>query len=235
MSPPSRPFGARRLVKAAVFLACLAPLAVLVADALTGRLGANPINATELRTGIWSLTFLTATLAVTPLRRLTGWNALAGYRRMLGLFTFAYVTLHFLTWFGIDEFFSLGEIGRDIARRPYITVGFASFLLLIPLAATSSAAMVRRLGKRWKTLHGLIYVAALGGIVHFVWEVKAGMAAPTRYALVLAGLLLLRFAPRPLRLRRAAPRHQKQKQLVEPPPLEPNRGLTTLLKIEPNV
>jgi len=185
----------RRTGKVALFLACLAPLAVLVADAFTGRLGANPINAAELRTGIWALTLLLATLAVTPLRRLTGWNVLGGYRRMLGLFTFTYVTLHFLTWFGLDEFFAIKDIAADVAKRPYITVGFTTFLLLIPLAVTSNAAMVRRLGRRWRTLHSLAYAAALGGIVHFVWEVKADMTVPTRYALAFAALLALRFLP----------------------------------------
>lgn len=186
----------RRTVRVALFLACLAPLGVLLADALGGRLGADPIRATELRTGIWGLTILVVTLAITPLRRLTGWNVLGGYRRMLGLFAFTYITLHFLTWFGVDQFFAVKYIGQDIVKRPYITVGFASYLLMIPLAITSRAAMVRRLGKRWATLHSLVYVAALGGIIHFVWEVKADLSQPTRYALVLVGLLLLRFAPR---------------------------------------
>ncbi len=187
----------RRAVRVALFLACLAPLGVLLADAVGGRLGADPIRATELRTGIWGLTILVASLAITPLRRLTGWNVLGGYRRMLGLFAFTYITLHFLTWFGVDQFFAIKYIGRDLVKQPYITVGFASYLLMIPLAFTSSAAMVRRLGKRWATLHSLVYVAALGGIVHYVWEVKADLGRPTLYALVLVALLLLRFTPRP--------------------------------------
>lgn len=186
---------ARRVTKGALFVLCLAPLAVLVADAFGGRLGANPIRAAELRTGIWGLTILVVTLSVTPLRRLTGWNALGGYRRMLGLFAFTYICLHFLTWFGVDEFFAIKYIGQDIVKRPYITVGFASFLLLIPLAVTSRASMVRRLGGKWKTLHSLVYLAALGGIVHFVWEVKADTTVPTRYAVLLVALLALRFVP----------------------------------------
>ena len=202
---------ARRALRVALFLACLAPLGVLLADGLGGRLGADPIRATELRTGIWGLTILVVTLAVTPLRRLTGWNALGGYRRMLGLFAFTYITLHFLTWFGVDQFFAVAYIGRDIAKRPYITVGFASYLLMIPLAVTSRAAAVRRLGRRWATLHSLVYVAALGGIVHFMWEVKADMSRPTLYALILVALLLLRFLPR--RAPRAAAR---------PAPAEPS-------------
>ena len=202
---------ARRALRVALFLACLAPLGVLLADGLGGRLGADPIRATELRTGIWGLTILVVTLAVTPLRRLTGWNALGGYRRMLGLFAFTYITLHFLTWFGVDQFFAVAYIGRDIAKRPYITVGFASYLLMIPLAVTSRAAAVRRLGRRWATLHSLVYVAALGGIVHFMWEVKADMSRPTLYALILGALLALRFLPR--RAPRAAAR---------PAPAEPS-------------
>lgn len=185
----------RRAVKAALFVACLVPLGVLVADALGGRLGREPIRAAELRTGIWGLTILVVTLAITPLRRLTGWNVLGGYRRMLGLFAFTYICLHFLTWFGVDQFFAIKYIGQDIVKRPYITVGFASFLLMIPLAITSKASMVRRLGRRWKTLHGLVYLAALGGIVHFVWEVKADLTVPVRYALILVALLALRFVP----------------------------------------
>jgi sulfoxide reductase heme-binding subunit YedZ len=190
------PRTARQTLRVAVFLACLAPLGVLLADLFGGRLGPEPIRATELRTGIWALTLLVVTLAITPLRRLTGWNVLGGYRRMLGLFAFTYVCLHFLTWFGVDQFFALAYIGKDIVKRPYITVGFASFLLMIPLAITSRTSMVRRLGKRWATLHSLVYVAALGGVVHFVWEVKADLTQPTIYALVIVGLLLLRFLPR---------------------------------------
>jgi sulfoxide reductase heme-binding subunit YedZ len=186
----------RRLAKVAVFLACLAPLAVLVADLFTRRLGAEPIRAAELRTGQWGLVFLVVTLAVTPLRRFTGWNLLGGYRRMLGLFAFAYICLHFLIWLAVDQFFALAYIGKDIVKRPYITVGFASFLLMIPLVITSSSAMVRRLGKRWAQLHALVYVAALGGIVHFVWSVKADLGKPTTYGLIVVTLLLLRFVPR---------------------------------------
>ncbi len=193
----------RRAVKAALFVACLAPLAALAADAFGGRLGPEPIRATELRTGIWGLTILVVTLAITPLRRLTGWNVLGGYRRMLGLFAFTYICVHFLTWFGVDQFFAIKYIGQDIVKRPYITVGFASFLLMIPLAVTSSAAMVRWLGKRWRPLHSLVYLAALGGVVHFVWEVKADYTVPTRYAVILVALLALRFVP--VRRRAAAP------------------------------
>jgi sulfoxide reductase heme-binding subunit YedZ len=186
----------QRAVRLAVYLGCLLPLARLAANGVSGRLGPEPIRAIELFTGTWGLTLLVITLAVTPVRRVTGWNWLAGYRRPLGLFAFAYVALHFLTWFGVDQFFALRYIGQDIVKRPYITVGFASFLLMIPLAITSRKSMVRRLGRRWATLHSLVYVAALGGIVHFVWSAKADLSTPTVYALILVLLLLFRFVPR---------------------------------------
>jgi methionine sulfoxide reductase heme-binding subunit len=186
----------QRAVRLGVYVACLLPLVRLASNGVAGRLGPEPIRAIELFTGTWGLTLLIITLAVTPVRRVTGWNWLAGYRRPLGLFAFAYICLHFLTWFGVDQFFAIRYIGQDIVKRPYITVGFASFLLMIPLAVTSRASMVRRLGKRWATLHSLVYVAALGGIVHFVWSAKADLSTPTAYALVLVLLLLFRFVPR---------------------------------------
>jgi len=186
----------RRAAKAAVFLACLAPLAVLAVGIFTNQLGPDPIRESELRTGTTGLVLLIITLAITPARRATGWNWLGGYRRMLGLFAFFYICLHFLDWLGVDQFFALKYIGKDIVKRPYITVGFASFLLMIPLAITSSSRMVRRLGKRWAQLHALVYVAALGGIIHFVWEVKADMGEPIAYGLIIVALLLLRFVPR---------------------------------------
>jgi len=186
----------RKAAKVAVFLACLVPLAVIVVDLFGGRLGADPIRESELRTGTAGLVLLIITLGITPARRFTGWNWLGGYRRMLGLFAFFYICLHFLDWLGVDQFFALTYIGKDIVKRPYITVGFASFLLMIPLAITSSSRMVRRLGKRWAQLHALVYVAALGGIIHFVWEVKADLGEPTTYGLIVVALLLLRFVPR---------------------------------------
>jgi len=186
----------RRTVRVAVFLGCLAPLAVLLADLSGGRLGAEPIRAAELRTGIWALTLLVVTLAITPLRRLTGWNVLGGYRRMLGLFAFTYVCLHFLTWFGVDQFFALAYIGKDIVKRPYITVGFASFLLMIPLAITSTNKMMRRLGRRWQQLHRLVYVTAAFGVWHYYWQVKRDVREPLVYAAILAVLLGFRVVQR---------------------------------------
>lgn len=176
-------------VKAAVFAACLVPLATLVWRALAGDLGANPIEAVTLSTGRWALRLLLVTLAVTPLRRVTGWNHLIAYRRMLGLFAFFYASLHFTIYVFIDQFFDWETIVEDIAKRPFITVGFAAFVLLIPLAVTSTKGWIRRLGRRWQHLHRLIYVAASLAVVHFIWKVKSDLRDPLWYASIL-GLLL---------------------------------------------
>jgi len=192
----------RRAAKPAVVLASLVPLSMMVADALLDRLPAEPIKDVTHRTGVWGLTFLTITLAVTPLRRITRWNALAPYRRILGLVAFTYLTTHFLIYFVLDQFFAWSYILEDIAERPYITVGFTGFVLLIPLAVTSTAAAIRRLGKKWVTLHSLIYVTALAGIVHFTWSQKADVRRPTIYGIVLIGLLAIRLIPRRRRVRR---------------------------------
>ncbi|MDH5512970.1 MAG: sulfoxide reductase heme-binding subunit YedZ, partial [Gammaproteobacteria bacterium] len=153
-------------------------------------LGANPIETLNRYTGDWVLRFLMITLTVTPLRRLTGWNGLLRYRRMLGLFAFFYACLHFLSYVWLDQFFALSEILRDVAKRPYITVGFTSFLMLIPLAVTSTSGMIRRLGaKRWQQLHRLVYFIGIGGVVHFLWLVKSDLREPLVYAAILALLL----------------------------------------------
>jgi len=195
-----------RLLKAAVFLLCLAPVGVMIVDALTGRLQAEPIKDLTHRTGTWGITFITATLAVTPLRRLTGWNRLQSYRRMLGLFAFSYLSLHFLVYLVLDQFFDWRTIATDIGKRPYITVGFTGLMLMVPLAVTSTRGWVRRLGRRWVTLHALIYVTAMAGIIHFTWSQKRDITRPTRYAVVLAVLLASRLVPRgvPRRLSAAA-------------------------------
>ncbi len=185
-----------RLVKAAVFLLCLAPLGVMIFDALTGRLAADPINDLTLRTGTWGITFITATLAVTPLRRVTGWNRLQSYRRMLGLFAFFYLGLHFLVYLVLDQFFDWHTIAKDIGKRPYITVGFTGLVLLVPLAVTSTRGWIRRLGRSWVPLHALVYVIALAGIVHFTWSQKKDITRPTRYAVVIVALLATRLVPR---------------------------------------
>jgi sulfoxide reductase heme-binding subunit YedZ len=178
------------VLKAGIFGACLIPLAVLAWNALTNNLGANPIDEVTDQTGIWTLRFLLITLAVTPARRLTGWNRLIQLRRMLGLFAFFYGSLHFLTYLWLDQFFAIEDILADVMERPFITVGFASFMLLIPLAVTSTTAMIKRLGgKWWQRLHRLVYVIAIGGVVHYLWLVKADIQQPLIYGVVLAALL----------------------------------------------
>jgi sulfoxide reductase heme-binding subunit YedZ len=180
----------RWINKPILFIAALIPLAFLVYRALNNDLGANPIETINRYTGDWVLRFLLITLAVTPLRRLTGWNGLLRYRRMLGLFAFFYACVHFLSWAWLDQYFVLADILQDVAKRPYITVGFASFLMLIPLALTSTNAMIRRLGaKRWQQLHRLVYLIGIGGVVHFLWLVKSDIREPLVYGAVLALLL----------------------------------------------
>lgn len=179
-------------LKPAVFLACLVPLAQLAFNAYTGDLGANPIETITRFTGSWSLIILIASLAVTPLRRITGRNELIKLRRMLGLFAFFYAALHFATYMVLDLYFDFPAILKDILKRPYITVGFTALVLMIPLAVTSTAGMIRRLGKRWQQLHYLVYVIAVLGVVHFYWLVKADISRPVQYGAVLALLLAYR-------------------------------------------
>jgi methionine sulfoxide reductase heme-binding subunit len=182
------------VLKVGVCGACLMPLAVLVEQALTHNLGANPIDEVTDQTGIWTLRLLLITLAVTPARRLTGWNRLIQLRRMLGLFAFFYGSLHFLTYLWLDQFFVIEDIIADVKDRPFITVGFASFTLLIPLAVTSTTAMIKRLGgKWWQRLHRLVYVIAIGGVVHYLWLVKADTQQPLLYGGILGVLLVYRF------------------------------------------
>ena len=183
----------RRVVKPLVFAACLIPLAQLLSRAVTGQLGANPISEITHRTGDWTLRFVLITLTVTPLRRVSGWNALVRMRRMLGLFAFFYGSLHFLTYLVLDQFFDCSAIVKDVAKRPYITVGFTGFVAMVPLALTSTTAMIRRLGGRaWGRLHRLIYLTAIAGVVHFWWLVKADVFRPQIYAGLLACLLAFR-------------------------------------------
>lgn len=180
-------------VKLAVFVACLLPLDLLALDAWQDALGANPIEAVTRALGDWTLTFLLITLAVTPLRRYTGWAWLARLRRMLGLYTFFYACLHVGSYVGLDQFFDWREIADDIVKRPFITAGFVAFCLLVPLAATSTNAMVRRLGgRRWQALHRSVYLVAVLGVLHYAWMVKRDIALPLAYGLVAAVLLGLR-------------------------------------------
>lgn len=187
--------GSLRALKAAVFLLCLLPLVKLALEAfgLWGMdLGANPIEELIHRNGKWGLNFLLITLSVTPLRRITGWNQAIRFRRMLGLFAFFYVMLHFLMYAGLDQRFALGYIVEDILERPYITLGITGLLLLIPLAVTSTNAMMRRLGRRWQKLHRLVYVIAVLGVWHFYWQVKQDTLEPLIYAGILALLFGIR-------------------------------------------
>ena len=179
-----------RWTKALAFVLCLGPLARLVAGGFLDRLGANPVELIARSTGTWTLTFVMITLAVTPLRRLSGWHWLARLRRMFGLYAFFYASLHFTTYIWLDQFFDFAAIAKDVVKRPFITVGFSAFVMLIPLAATSTDAMVRRLGgKNWTALHRLVYVLAICGVVHYWWLVKRDITQPALYALVLAVLL----------------------------------------------
>ena len=195
----------RWLFKPALFVLALVPLAFLIHRGVNNDLGANPIETINRFTGEWVLRFLLITLAVTPLRRLTGWNSLLRFRRMLGLFAFFYVCLHFLSYAWLDQYFVLPDIIKDVAKRPYITVGFACFLMLIPLAATSTNGMVRRLGaRRWQRLHQLVYLIGIGGIVHFLWLVKSDITQPVIYGAILALLLGFRLWDRARRMQGAA-------------------------------
>jgi sulfoxide reductase heme-binding subunit YedZ len=216
-----------RFLKVATFLACPVPLALLLwkffgstpTDMSTWGvgLGANPIERITHATGDWTLRFLLITLAVTPLRKLLGVPALIKFRRMFGLFAFFYACLHFTTYIWLDKSFNLHDMLADIAKRKFITVGFAAFLLLIPLALTSTAASIRWLGgKRWQALHRLIYVSAIAGVIHYLWLVKADTRKPLIYGAILAVLLLYRFVAwtvPAIKKRRGLPVHRAERDL----------------------
>ena len=182
------------LLKPAAFALCLVPLAQLAYRAYSDDLGANPIDTITRFTGSWALFILLASLSVTPLRKITGWNELIKYRRMFGLFAFFYALLHFSTFLVLDHFFDFARIAKDIVKRPYVTAGFTGFVLMIPLAVTSTAGMIRRLGKRWQQLHRLVYVVAIAGVIHFYWLVKSDIRRPAQYGAVLLLLLVYRLA-----------------------------------------
>ena len=196
----------RFALKPLVFAAGLGPVAWLVWATLTGNLSANPLSDLTNETGVWALRFLCITLTITPLRRLTGWNAAIRFRRMTGLFAFFYGSLHFLTYTIADRFAGLdfpdgivawstvrnlaASVAADIYKRPFITIGFTAFVLMIPLAVTSTAGMIRQLGgRRWAALHRLVYVSAVAGATHYWWLVKADISRPRIYAVVVASLL----------------------------------------------
>ena len=179
-----------RVVKIVGFVLALAPLARLVIGFFIDALGVNPIELITRSTGTWTLVFILATLAVTPLRKLSGWNWLQQLRRMLGLFAFFYGCLHLTTYVWLDQFFDVTAILKDIIKRPFITIGFAAFVMMVPLALTSTNGMVRRIGgKRWIALHRLIYALAIFAVVHYWWLVKRDITQPALYAIVLAVLL----------------------------------------------
>ena len=181
------------LLKPLVFAAALVPLALLAWRAWTDDLGADPIRKLEIQTGLWTLRFLAMALAVTPLRRITRLNWLAKYRRMLGLFTFFYATVHLSLWIGVDYFFDVGQMAEEIVKHKYILVGMLTWLILLPLALTSTKGWIRRLGgKRWNRLHRLAYVAAVTGTVHYLWAVKKDTLFPVVYFLLFAALLGVR-------------------------------------------
>jgi len=181
----------RFIWKPLVFIACLIPAALVVGDAfaLTGSLGANPIEEIQDRFGNWGLRFILIALTITPLRKVTGWNWAMRFRRMLGLFAFFYVLMHFLTWLFLDQELLLAAISEDIFKRPFITIGFTAFLILIAMAATSTSGMRRRMGRRWQKLHYGIYVAGVLGVWHYWWQVKLDASDPAIYAALLSILL----------------------------------------------
>jgi methionine sulfoxide reductase heme-binding subunit len=208
-------------LKAPVFLLCLAPLASLVWKAFHDGLGANPPEYVRNSTGTWTLAFLCITLGVTPARRLLRAHWLIRFRRMAGLFAFFYGSLHFVTYFLFDTGIGLQQVVEDVSQRPFITVGFTSFVLMVPLAITSTARMVRRLGgRRWQALHRLIYVSAIAGVVHYYWLVKSDVTVPLRFAVVVGVLLTYRLTHHILEKR------QRSSAQVRPPrqsPLSPDR------------
>ena len=174
---------------------CLLPLAALVYAATAGGLGANPVETLTHETGEWTLRLLLLTLAVSPLRQWSGTGAWLRFRRMLGLYTYFYACCHFSVWFLFDHSLDPASMLEDIVKRPYISVGFSAFMIMLPLALTSNQAMVRRLGKKWKSLHQLVYLAILLGILHFMWLVKADYLEPSVYAIIAVILLIHRVGP----------------------------------------
>lgn len=195
-SRPAAPGRGILVLKAAVWATGLAPVVWLAAGFFRGTLGVLPAETIILVEGRWTLVFLLATLAVTPVRRLTGWNRAIRIRRLLGLFAFFHACVHFLAYAGIDQLFALGYILEDVRDRRYITAGFAALVLLIPLAVTSTKGWIRRLGRRWLKLHRLVYVSASLGVLHFYWKVRADTFWPLVAALALAGLFAARVAHR---------------------------------------
>ena len=193
-----------RIAKIMVFCVCLLPFAFLINDALRNALGADPIETLHFRTGDWTLRFLLITLACTPMKLLFNWKFQFRFRRMLGLYAFFYASLHFCVYFVLDLSLSWAQIVDEVPQSPYVLVGLTAYLLLIPLAATSTRKMVKRLGKNWKKLHRLVYAAACLGVIHFFWLVKADLTEPSIYALILVILFIVRIVHALVKKRRAA-------------------------------
>jgi sulfoxide reductase heme-binding subunit YedZ len=193
-----------RLAKISVFSICLLPFAFLLNDAVRDALGPDPIETLHFRTGDWTLRFLLITLSLTPLKLVFNWKFQLRFRRMLGLFAFFYASLHFCVYFVLDLSFSWAQIVDEVPQSPYVLAGLAAYILLIPLAATSTRKMVQRLGKNWKKLHRLVYFTAVLGVIHYFWLVKADLSEPAIYALVLAVLFGIRIFDRVRKQRLAA-------------------------------
>ena len=198
-----------QLARTLLFIAALVPAAYLTYGIFFDGLGANPAEALQTQTGIWALRFLVLTLAVTPIRRLTKWNPIIQYRRMLGLFGFFYAFLHLLTYAVLDRYFDFSGVWEDVAERPFITAGMVAFVLMVPLAITSTKGWIRRLARRWQLLHRLIYISAIAAVVHYLWKVKIIGGSPVYYALIVGALLAFRIVwpmwtrrPRPTALPR---------------------------------
>jgi len=196
-----------RPAKILLFIAALLPAAYLTYGLFYDGLGANPAEALQTQTGIWALRFLVLTLLVTPVRRLTKWNPIIQYRRMLGLFAFFYAFLHLLTYAVLDRYLDFSGVWEDVAKRPFITAGMAAFILMVPLAITSTKGWIRRLGRRWQLLHRLSYLSAIAAAVHYLWKVKIIGGSPVYYALIIGALLAFRIVwpiwtrrPRPVAL-----------------------------------
>lgn len=181
--------------KPVAHLLCLVPFVALLWAAFNNSLGANPVETLTFETGDWTLRFLLITLSMTPLRQWTGQGSFIRFRRLLGLYTFFYLSCHFTIWFIADHSLDLAAMIEDIIKRPYITLGFSALILMLPLAITSNQAMIRRLGKKWKSLHQLVYLILALGVLHFIWLVKADYLEPTIYAIIALVLLLHRVGP----------------------------------------
>jgi methionine sulfoxide reductase heme-binding subunit len=181
-----------RALKIVVLVAALLPAAWLTYALFYGGLGPNPAETLQLQTGIWALRLLVATLAITPVRRLTRWNRLVQFRRMLGLLAFFYAVLHLASYVVLDRYFDFSGVWEDVVKRPFITMGMLAFLAMVPLAITSTKGWIRRLGRRWQVLHRLVYLSAIAAAVHYLWKVKVMIGPPVNYAILIGALLIFR-------------------------------------------